>query len=40
MGGEAGPIATGDFDRDGFLDLAVAQPYAGKINVLLNRGAR
>ena len=40
MGDEAGAIAIGDFNRDGFRDLAVANSYAARIALLLNRGHR
>ena len=37
---DAGPIAVGDFNRDGFVDVAVADAYAARITILLNRGNR
>jgi hypothetical protein len=39
MGDESSAIAIGDFNRDGFRDVAVANPYLARIAVLLNRGA-
>ena len=38
MGDESSAIAIADFNRDGFRDVAVANPYLARIAVLLNRG--
>jgi hypothetical protein len=40
IGNDSGPVAIGDFNRDGFLDVAVANSYAARIAVLINRGNR